>query len=454
MPLRRGIRLVVCASALALYSGVVLAHGGGGGNVQPERLTVPTWLFILTGGSVIGASFLLTSFVTDRALIQFLHTRRVSLPAPRSVLRRGGRLVGLGGLLVVLLAGFVGPTEALQNVSLLLLWVGWWAGYTMTVYLVGNSWPAINPFRTVAAPLGSAQLTYPEWLRGWPSVVALLALIWIEIVSPLNGNPRLLAVMVSLYLGITLVGSFLWGTETWFTKVDPVSSVFRQYGKVAPIQRQNGTLSLTPLGSALIRQPADDLSEVGLVVALVWGTTYDGFVQTPLWAAIATPLVEAGMPARLLYLVVLIAGYGIFTGGYWIATRSVRHLAPTYLASTAIARLFAPPLLAIAAGYHLAHYLSYVLTLSPALGMAIVSPLRPTTPVTLTLPGWFGGLSIAFVLLGHLLAIWVAHSVAHEQFPSKLQAIRSQYPITLVMVLYTMLSLWIVTQPSTTAPYL
>jgi hypothetical protein len=52
------------------------------------------------------------------------------------------------------------------------------------------------------------------------------------------------------------------------------------------------------------------------------------------------------------------------------------------------------------------------------------------------------------------LAIWVAHSVAYERFPSKLQAIRSQYSLTLVMIAYTMVSLWIVTQPFAAPPYL
>jgi len=58
------------------------------------------------------------------------------------------------------------------------------------------------------------------------------------------------------------------------------------------------------------------------------------------------------------------------------------------------------------------------------------------------------------VLLGHLVAIWVAHATAFEVFPGRLQAIRSQYPVVLVMVGYTMLSLWIVSQPSVQPPYL
>jgi hypothetical protein len=111
-------------------------------------------------------------------------------------------------------------------------------------------------------------------------------------------------------------------------------------------------------------------------------------------------------------------------------------------------------LLPIAAGYHLAHFLGYFVSLSPALVASVLDPLNPPIePTVIVLPGWFGGLAIAFVLLGHLLAVWVAHASAYEVFPGRLQAVRSQYPFVVVMVLYTMTSLWIVSTPSAEPPF-
>jgi hypothetical protein len=43
--------------------------------------------------------------------------------------------------------------------------------------------------------------------------------------------------------------------------------------------------------------------------------------------------------------------------------------------------------------------------------------------------------------------VWVAHARAFELFAGRLQPIRSQYPFVVVMVVYTMTSLWIVAQP-------
>ena len=92
--------------------------------------------------------------------------------------------------------------------------------------------------------------------------------------------------------------------------------------------------------------------------------------------------------------------------------------------------------------------------LTPSLLSAGLAPLSPPAPVALVLPAWFGGVELAAVVLGHLLAIWVAHAVAYEVFPGKLQAVRSQYAVTAAMVCYTMASLWVVSQPYAVPPYI
>jgi hypothetical protein len=193
--------------------------------------------------------------------------------------------------------------------------------------------------------------------------------------------------------------------------------------------------------------------EVAFVVAVLWVTTYDGLVATGIWRDAVTPVVETGAPARLVYLLALVVGYAVFLGVYWLASRLTRRTADTYLTTGAIARRFAPSLLPIAAGYHLAHYLSYFVSLSPSLWNALANPLDPPAALYAVLPAWFGGLNVAFVLLGHLLAVWVAHVTAYRLFPGRLQAVRSQYPLVVVMVLYTITSLWIVSQPTVEVPY-
>jgi len=192
---------------------------------------------------------------------------------------------------------------------------------------------------------------------------------------------------------------------------------------------------------------------VAFVVALLWVTSYDGLVATPPWGDTLTPLVEAGAPAHLLYPLALLAGFGLFLALFRVAVRRGRASAESYLDTGLLARRFAPSLLAIAAGYHVAHYLGYFISLAPALAAVATAPLSPPATVELlVLPGWFETVGMSAILLGHLLAIWVAHGTAYDIFPGRLQAIRSQYPFIAVMVFYTMTSLWILAQPEVTPP--
>jgi hypothetical protein len=71
----------------------------------------------------------------------------------------------------------------------------------------------------------------------------------------------------------------------------------------------------------------------------------------------------------------------------------------------------------------------------------------------LVVPDWVGVVELALVLLGHLFAIWVAHARSFDLFPGVLRPIRSQYPFIIVMVFYTVASMWVVVQPFGDPPF-
>ena len=54
---------------------------------------------------------------------------------------------------------------------------------------------------------------------------------------------------------------------------------------------------------------------------------------------------------------------------------------------------------------------------------------------------------MALIILGHVLAVYLAHRVAIRTFASRDIALRSQYPMLTLMVVYTVISLWIIAQP-------
>ena len=504
---RAGLRLGPWPLLVALV-GTASAHSGSLAGATASA-TVPTWLTVLTGGIVVGATFLFTTLLTDHDAMRDVNWWRFTVPVPanpRRVLVWVGRAVSVGTLALVLVTGLTGTTTPTQNFALLAIWAGWWAGYTMTTYLVGNTWPALNPFRAVVTLLqrgiaavsnpaagptatdgrtegsdsnagGSDQRTdrgsdrrtdggvatvrgraltartVPERWGVWPAVVGLVAMVYVEVVSPIGSDPRALGLTVGAYALVTVAGALVYG-ESWFARVDPVSRVFATYGRVAPIQRNADGVSLHLPGTAATESVLPDRpGETEFVVALLWVTTYDGLVSTPLWARALTPIAEVGVPAHLVYVFVLLAGFGIFLGVYRLAGRKIRERADTYVADPEIERWFAPALVPIAAGYHVAHFLGYFLTLSPALAAVAAAPFAPPNTVVLVLPDWFGSVKLACVLLGHVVAVWVAHSLAFELFPGVLAPIRSQVPSVVVMVFYTMVSLWVITQPYVAPPF-
>ncbi|QZP38684.1 hypothetical protein [Halobaculum magnesiiphilum] len=452
---RRATPIALAALAVLASASRVAAHAGGVRAATRETVTVPTWLFLATGGAVVGASFLLASAVTDRSYIRRIDGWTRALPDAGRVARVLARTVGLAALAVTIAAGLFGPRTAADSAAVLVVWVGWWAVFVLSAYLLGNAWPAVDPFRAIAGVFPSLDRPYPERLGSWPAVAGLLALVYLEVVTPMADDPRLLTGLVLGYLAVSVTGSVVFGADDWFDTADPVSRLLDAYGRAAPITRTDDGPRLRVPGMGLTDAAwIDGHDDVGFVVAIVFVTTYDGFVGTGLWTDIARPFVEAGVPALLVYLLAMLIGYGLFLGLYLASARAARRTADTFLAPGELARRFAPSLLAIAAGYHLAHNLATALSLSPTLAAVLTSPLSPPEALpVLIVPGWVGAVGVAAVLGGHLLAVWVAHATAYDLFPDRLQAIRSQYGVTVAMVAYTMASLWIVSRPGGAPPF-
>ncbi|ELY84810.1 hypothetical protein [Natrialba taiwanensis] len=501
--------LTIVCLGIGAAADTASASNAAAGLGDDRELTVPAWLTVFTGGVAIGASALLAALVTDRQLVDALHTwslplsptgpdtsnrsRTSSVPsARRSELASGlwwlTGLVGVAALVGTVVVGLTGPGRVAPtaNLAIILSFVGLRSLLPMVAFLVGNPWPALDPFRrltrAVSALLtllvtsvkhlrsptsaasgetpraGPVLFTYPSALASWPAVVGLGALVWLELVLPVTSDPALLARLAVGYTVYTVAGGTLFGLQSWLRHADPLATVFRFYGAVAPIQRRRDGHGLTlVLPGSRLRDPdlVTDASEVAFVLLLVWELTFNGFVVTPPGSQLLAELVGAGVPVAVATLVVFVGGYAVALGLYWLAASTARRTAPTYLSTATLARRFAPPLLAIAAGYHVAHYVGVVLSLSPAAVAVVTSPLSPPlNPTTLALPGWVGTLEIGALLAGHLLAVWVAHATAFDCFPGRLQAIRSQYPLIAVMVCYTAVSLWLLTLPTVQPPTL
>lgn len=441
-------RVILAGFAFVLLTSErVGAHGLGGGGVR-ETVTLPTWLLLMTGSAVIGASFLLSSFLTDRDAIDGLLRAKLTLPDTMCRVGRVGRGLGVVALIALVGIGFLGPQTG-TNLAVLVILVGWWAGYVATVYLIGNTWPAIDPMRALARRLPSFDRTYPDLLGAWPSVLGLFLLLWIELASPIDRRPRVLLTVLVAYVIIGAAVLVTFGRPTWFGSVDPITRLFRYLGAVAPLQKTAGGWRLKLPGANLTRFSISGADERAFVLAILWATTFDGLVHTAMWNDGLRIVIELGIPPIVVYSGGFGTGYLLFWSAYRLAIRRGQARANTHIPFEVLADRFAVSLVPIAAGYHLAHSLGYLLTWTPTLLSSAAEPFSPNVAVTfLAIPPWFDGIGVLAILGGHLVGVWAAHTIAYDLFPGRLQALRSQFGLVAVMVLYTATSLWIVSQPS------
>ncbi|QCC48859.1 hypothetical protein DV707_04450 [Halobellus limi] len=486
---RAGAFGLAVVGVLLLARGVAASNAAVGlSDASGDALAVPRWLYVATGGAAIGASALLAGFVTDRGFVERVHEWRRDLGGGGRARAVGGALAALLGLALfalVVYRGIAGPPLSTINLAVVVVFAGGRAGLTMAAYAVGNVWPALNPVRTVGSRLPNGLVDYPERLGRWPAVAGILLLVWVETTTGVTDTPATLATVVAAYVVVGVAGTALVGSDAWLRHVDPIATFFRFYGRVAPLAWADGRLRLSLPAMRLVEvdervgpvgggsrtgdEPAattdvsggtrkrlvTGLDDVAVAVALVWELTFSGFVTTEQGAAAIGSVAGVGVPPILVYAFLFVGGFALFYGAFLAAARVAVARILTTRTPRELAVAFAPSLLVVAAGYHLAHYFAFFLSLSPSLWAVLASPLSaPTNPIVFALPAWVSALNIAFVLGGHLVAIWVAHSIAYRLFPSRLQAIRSQYPFVFVMIGYTVVSLWLISLPTATPAFL
>jgi hypothetical protein len=122
-----------------------------------------------------------------------------------------------------------------------------------------------------------------------------------------------------------------------------------------------------------------------------------------------------------------------------------------------VAGWFVLSLVPIAIAYHLAHYFSLLAIAGQFIIPLVSDPfgygwdLFGTTLYRIDIGIvdarfiWY--FAATAIVIGHIIAVWLGHVIAFTAFADASVAGRSQYPMVVLMIGYTMLSLWIMAQP-------
>jgi hypothetical protein len=386
-------------------------------------------------------------------------------------LRIGAQAVSVVLFAAVWAAALVGDPDPLENLAPTWIYVVFWLGVPALTIVFGNVWRALSPWRALAdgfvwlwersgraaRPLAA----YPERLGRWPGAVALFAFTALELVYWDPAAPRALAFAIAVYTYVTLFGMAAFGRDTWSTRGEGFAILFSYLARAAPFHARDGRIRLRwPLTGLAGAEPV--AGSLGFIAVMLGSVAFDGYSRTATWQDLISraqaphvvddpllaDLVGSGLALwGLLVGVVLVAI--AYTAACSVASRLVaapRRLEPEFLLS----------LVPIAFVYELAHYFSLFLTqgqfaiplLSDPLGRSwdLLGTAGVTPDLGVVSPNTVWYVQAGALVAGHVAGLAVAHDRAIDVFVERRDALRSQYAMLALMVLYTVGGLWILSR--------
>jgi hypothetical protein len=451
-PVARASVAVGCAAgSLAAWAAPASAHGIGGRGDLPLPLWQVAWAAIFA----VAISFV--------ALGLLWTTPKLARSAPGTAVPAGidgavraagvvARVLAFGLFVVVVAAAWFGSANSAINVAPVTIYVVFWVGGQLVSALVGDVWAALSPFDTIAAigqrlrrtgarrsPSGEGEESW-AWSH-WPATAGIFGFLWLELAYHSSASPRVLAGAVTAYTAALTAGAVRWG-RSWLRVGDGFAALFGLLAAMAPLFRDE-------TGRLCVRWPFAGLASVeprrgtaALVLVTLGGTSFDGLTRTELWQDLTGG--STGWALTAYSTVGLVWMIGLVAVLYHGATQLSARV--TGEEPLAVAQRYVHSLVPIMLAYAIAHYFSLVVfegqgfpaLLSDPLGRGwdLVGTADWTIDYLLVSTAAIGWVQVVSVVAGHIAGVTAAHDRAVESTDVTL-AVRSQYPMVTVMILYT-----------------
>ncbi len=261
----RHARTVLIGAGLALLAQTLdptraSAHGIGGVGALP----IPTWLFAWAGSIVLVLSFVALATLWPEPRFDLARERVIAV-VPKLLEPIAGA-IGVACFALIVYAGLlVSRTVAAQNLAPVAVFVFFWVALAVASFLFGDLFRALNPWRATARATAwlarrvglsrTPPLRYPARLGQWPAAAGILVFVWVELVYPSRDVPSSLAVLVLACGGTQLLGMAAFGIEAWERYGDPFAVYFGLFAKLSPLRLARG--------HRLAAQPAPRGRQVG-----------------------------------------------------------------------------------------------------------------------------------------------------------------------------------------------
>jgi hypothetical protein len=455
----------------------ILLHGFG----PRYDLPAPLFWYIFAAAGVVVISFVLVvAFAGDQVGAKAVKYPRYAVPAlltlarsrwPRAV----GGTIGVLALVTIVVTGLFGSTTPELNPSEYLTWIFFWAAMVIVSGLVGNLWYLLNPWAAIYDLVWRFVRRGPVWklpnVGIWPAAAAYFSFACLELTSGMANRPWVVAVMAITYTAVTLTGMVLFGRDEWLDHCEAFTVLMGIVGRFGPVEAERdekGAVTafyLRPWGVGLLKPAPSGWDRVFFVILMLSTLAFDGILATPAWQDFNVTLEPLWLPLGPLgFFFVKTLGLTLLTIAFLLVFVAFIEMVIFFgnrkvnLATTATG--FALTLVPIALVYNAAHNYSYVLVQSQLLIPLLNDPLQkgwhlwpavaglqPSFALAQASTVWFA--EIILIVVGHVIAVYLSHLRAGERFRTAHAALFSQYPMLLLMVIYTMTSLLILAAPTT-----
>tara|TARA_Y100000590_G_scaffold413983_1_gene510385 strand:+ start:1966 stop:3423 length:1458 start_codon:yes stop_codon:yes gene_type:complete len=454
------------------------AHGFG----ERYDLPIPLEIYFLGAGISISATFIFLLLFLQKGFslrnphldvsswffVRNLHNKIFMLLA---------KTTSVFLFFTIVIAGFIGDPDPVQNIAPTFIWIIFWVGAIFFIGFVGDVWKLINPWLiihevidSISRKYASKEITrnaqYPPGLSSWPAVGIFFIFAWIENVWINASDPFSLSVIITIYTLFTLTGMFFFNPKIWLKNCEPLSMILGFFARLAFCElrwcNSKPQVFLKFFGTGLIKKAPPTFSQ-GIFIILVLSTvSFDGFSETGLWSKFFARSYDSfawlGTYAYSgIRTIGLICAPFVLGSVFFLAIGLSKKASRSNTKMTTLIAEFSVSLLPIAFAYHVAHYFSYLLIQGQRIIALASDPFgwgwdvfgtadyKPDITIIDAKFAWILGLFA--IIIGHVIATYAAHIIASKKSESQLDILRTQSPILILMIGYTIVSLWILAQP-------
>ncbi|WP_027145390.1 hypothetical protein [Mesorhizobium sp. WSM3626] len=456
--------LAVFLAAFCASPSPAFAHASDRGHV----LLLPTGYYLIGGAFAVAVSFLVLALLPANWL-GLLWRRRLPLFAFGDSARAIISLISFAGFAILIAAGLLGSRDPLSNPLPLVIWTLLWAGLTLLQGLLGDLWSWLNPWCGPWRLLSrgrSDEAQLPQWLGCWPAVVLFFAFAWFELVDPAPDDPARLAFAAGVYWLLTFIAMRVFGYDKWSRSGEFLGIFFSMVARFAPVERDDkGRLALCWPGARLLTAEPLPASGIAFLLLALSSVSFDGLSKTFFWLGLfgINPLEFPGRTAVIdSGSLGLVLAFVLLAGVFLVAVILGQRLGGSDKPLAQAAGLLVWSIVPIALAYHVAHYLTVLLVD----GQYALASLSDPFALRWNLFGtadmqveagvvagagsawWLWNVQAGAIILGHVLAVLVAHGLAWRLHPQPARAALSQFPLTVLMIAYTIFGLWLLATPT------